>query len=137
MDNNCIFCKIINKDFDSNIVYEDDEIIAFLDKFPSNFGHTLIVPKKHIENIFDMDYDLGATIFKKAIDISNALKKVLNVSDVNILQNNGVNAGQTVFHFHMHVIPRFENDDVNFNWKTQSFDDDKTIELLNKIKKEV
>ncbi len=134
MDKNCIFCKIINKEFDANIIYEDDYIIAFLDKFPSNIGHTLIVPKKHIKNIFELDTDTGSKIFSKAIDISNSLKNILGVDDINILQNNGSIAGQTVFHFHLHVIPRFKDDDVNFTWNNISPSDEDVKNLLVKMK---
>ncbi len=134
MNNDCIFCKIINKEFDANIIYEDDYIIAFLDKFPSSLGHTLIVPKKHVSNIFELDNDTGNKIFSKAIDISKKMKKVLNINDINILQNNGVLASQTVFHFHMHIIPRYENDDVNIKWKTTSPTDDDIKLFMAKMK---
>lgn len=136
MNNDCIFCKIINKEFDSNIIFEDEDIIAFLDKFPSNLGHTLIVPKKHVENIFELDKETGSKIFAKAIDISNSLKKILDTENINILQNNGAVAGQSVFHFHLHVIPRFENDNVNISWGTLSPNpsDEKFSDLLAKLR---
>ncbi len=134
MNSDCIFCKIVNREFDSNIIYEDDYIIAFLDKFPSTLGHTLVIPKKHITNIFELDSDLGSKIFSKAIDISKTLKNILGVENINILQNNGALASQTVFHFHMHLIPRFENDSVNIGWKTTTPSNEAIEELLLKLK---
>ncbi len=134
MNNDCVFCKIINKEFDANIVYEDEHIIAFLDKFPSSLGHTLIVPKKHVSNIFELDKETGAKIFQKAIDISNAMKNVLGIENINILQNNGSLASQTVFHFHMHIIPRYENDNVTISWKTTSPTNEQVNEFIKKIR---
>ncbi len=135
MSNDCIFCKIINKEFDSNIIYEDDDIIALLDKFPSSLGHTLVVPKKHVTNIFELDKNTGSKIFSKAIDICNNLKSTLGIDNINILQNNGSLASQTVFHFHLHIIPRYENDNVNITWNTVEPTDKEIKELIKNFKK--
>ena len=109
---NCIFCKIINKQIPSSVVYEDDDVIAFLDISQATIGHTLVVPKKHYENIFELNQD--TTIMQVVIKVANALKDSLNVSDLNIVNNNGPLAGQTVNHFHIHLIPRYENDNADF-----------------------
>ncbi len=110
MSSNCIFCKIIDKQIPSHILYEDEYIICILDAFPANVGHCLVIPKLHVENIFSLENNLGSKLFSKSIDVACALKNTFNVNDINIMQNNGSLAGQTVEHFHIHIIPRFEND---------------------------
>ncbi len=106
----CVFCNIINGDISSFKIYENDYVLCFLDINASTKGHTLIVPKKHFENIFDVDEKYLEEITKAVKHVSLLLKEKLNVSSVNILNNSGTLAGQTVMHFHIHVIPRYEND---------------------------
>ncbi len=106
---NCIFCKIINKELPSLKIYEDEIALAFLDINPVNMGHTLIVPKKHFENIHDLPEETATHIIKIAKKISIALKK-FGADGTNISINNGKAAGQIIFHFHTHVIPRFTED---------------------------
>lgn len=108
----CVFCNIINGDISSFKIYENDYVLCFLDINASTKGHTLIVPKKHFENIFDVDEKYLEEITKAVKHVSLLLKEKLNVSSVNILNNSGTLAGQTVMHFHIHVIPRYENDGI-------------------------
>jgi len=105
MSEDCIFCKILNKAAPASFVYEDDHVVAFLSNRPVNEGHTLVVPKKHYVNIYDMPVDEVAYLFKVVKRVAHAVRDGLNAEGVRIVQNNGSAAGQVVFHFHMHVIP--------------------------------
>ena len=103
----CIFCKIISGDIPSATVYEDDEFKAILDRFPSNKGHVLIMPKTHVANIFEIDPDMAGRLFKLAAKIAPVMKETFGFENMNVIQNNGPIAGQTVNHFHLHLIPRY------------------------------
>ena len=106
----CIFCKIVNKEFDSVKVYEDDDVFAFLDIIPNTTGHTLIIPKTHFENIFDIDEVVLQKIMAVGKKLATNMKTSLRALGVNIASNNGKHTGQVVPHFHLHIIPRYEND---------------------------
>lgn len=127
----CIFCKLANGDIPTNTVYEDDDFRVILDAAPANLGHCLVLPKNHAANIFELDSELCGKAFKLAAKIAKAVKAATNCDGVNILQNNGDAAGQTVFHFHIHIIPRFAADDVKFEFG--SFKTDDTASILNKL----
>ena len=116
METNCIFCKIANGDIPSSTLYEDELFRVILDLSPAAKGHALILPKQHMANIFEMDDTTAGKVFILASRIAKAMKTALNCDGVNIVQNNGEVAGQTVFHFHMHIIPRYENDGQNITW---------------------
>ncbi len=116
-DENCVFCKIIKGEIPSTAVYEDDDFRAILDVNPAARGHVIILPKKHAANIFELEQEDAAKIFPVAAKIASALKETYHCDGVNILQNNGEAAGQTVFHLHVHVIPRYYGDSVNIKWK--------------------
>ena len=105
----CIFCKIVKGNIPSAKVYEDDDMISFLDIAPNNKGHVLVVPKKHTENLLEMnDADLNA-VFNAVGKVSRAISKSLKC-DFNLIMNNGKDSGQIVFHSHVHIIPRYEGD---------------------------
>ncbi|MEK7606395.1 MAG: HIT family protein [Patescibacteria group bacterium] len=108
--NDCIFCKIIAGEVPADKVYEDDTTIAFIDVHPINPGHTLVVPKKHYENILDTPKDVLAAMIQTAQKVAKATMAAVDAPAVNIGMNNGAEAGQVVFHSHFHVIPRFAND---------------------------
>jgi histidine triad (HIT) family protein len=127
----CIFCKIVKGEIPCDKVYEDEIVFAFLDMNPVNIGHTLILPKKHFENIFDIEENTLAHIIKIAKKISIALKKV-GVDGVNISINNGGAAGQVVFHSHTHVIPRLKEDGLA-PWPTKKHKDGEMGETAKKI----
>ena len=112
----CIFCKIIAGDIPSATIYENDEFKVILDRFPSGEGHALILPKNHVANIFEIDPEQAGRLFALAAKLAKAMKEVLGFEHMNILQNNGTVAGQTVFHFHLHLIPRHEGDGINIGW---------------------
>lgn len=116
MDNDCIFCKIANGEIPSSTIYEDDLFRVILDLSPATKGHALILPKKHMANIFEMDEETAEKVFILASRIAKAMKEALNCDGLNIVQNNGEIAGQTVFHFHMHIIPRYNDDGQQINW---------------------
>ena len=133
----CIFCKIANGDIPTNSVYQDDDFNVFLDAAPASRGHVLIVPKVHYDNAYSMDDEFAAKVFPLATKVACAVKKAFNADGVNVLQNNEEAAGQTVFHFHMHVIPRFKDDDVNVTWKQHELSLDEQTEIADAIKKEL
>lgn len=116
----CIFCKIITGELPSTKVYEDAEVCAFLDIKPVNPGHTLVIPKKHFENIHDMPDALVGKVAIAAKKVADAILK-LGARGVNIGMNNGEAAGQIVFHAHMHVMPRYGNDSFSL-WVGKEYD---------------
>lgn len=101
----CIFCQIISKQISASIIYEDDRVIAFLSDHPVNEGHTLVVPKKHYENIFDITEKEAAYLFTIVKRVAQAIKDSTGVEGIRIVQNNGEVAGQVIFHLHEHIIP--------------------------------
>ena len=133
----CIFCKILKGDIPCNKVFENDNFIAILDAFPANEGHTLVIPKKHYKDIFEIDEDTLKEGYAIAKKIAEALKKSLNIENINILQNNGALASQTVNHFHIHVIPRIENDKVVIKSEVVNINEEKTKEILKNIKEAI
>ncbi len=129
---NCIFCKIINKEIPSKIIYEDDLVIAILDLSQATYGHTLVMPKKHYANIYEIDNDTLAHLIKVVKELAIKLKNKLHADGINILNNNDEAAGQTVMHYHIHILPRYKNDDLNINFTDHSKDTN-LDDVLNKI----
>lgn len=128
----CIFCKIVKKEIPSEKIYEDEIVFAFLDIRPVNIGHTLIVPKEHFKNIFDLPEDTLTHMMKVVKKISIALKK-FGSDGINIHINNEKAAGQIVFHSHIHLIPRFEGDNL-FHWPGRDlYKEAETKEVAKKI----
>ncbi len=131
----CIFCKIADKKIPSSLVYEDDNVISFLDIMPANKGHCLVVPKKHYETLLDIsDEDLKSVILavKK---IAKALSLSIGNGSSNIVMNNGKIAGQLVPHAHVHIIPRFKGDRLRLNWSHKKYTDEEMKKVQEKIKK--
>ena len=126
----CIFCKLANGIIPTNSLYEDDVVKVIFDAGPASSGHVLVLPKEHFDNVYSLDDDTAAHIFQVAVKVAKALKEGLNLEGLNIVQNNGEIAGQTVFHFHMHIIPRYKGDTVNVGWKPGEVTD----EEIEKIK---
>jgi histidine triad (HIT) family protein len=119
----CIFCKIVNGDIPSAKVFENEHVVAFLDLSQVTKGHTLIIPKTHKENLFELTPEIAKNIFEVAPTIANALKTAYNPLGLNLVNNNGEKAGQSVFHFHMHLIPRYgEGDGFGAVWKNNQSD---------------
>ncbi|WP_304507073.1 HIT family protein [Anaerotignum sp.] len=129
----CIFCKIINGDIPSATIYENEEFKVILDRFPANEGHVLILPKQHFANIFDIDPQLAGRLFVLATKIAREMKNVLGFEHLNVMQNNGTVAGQTVFHFHLHLIPRYENDGITIAYKPMDLTDAQIEDMRKKL----
>ncbi len=109
-DENCIFCKIANGEIPSRTLYEDEDFRVILDLGPATRGHALILPKEHAANLFELPEETAGKAMILAKKMAARMKEKLNCDGFNVIQNNGEVAGQTVFHFHMHLIPRYEND---------------------------
>jgi histidine triad (HIT) family protein len=105
MTESCAFCKIVRREAPASYVYEDEKIIAFLSNCPVNVGHTLVLPKRHHENIYDIPQDEVGHLFETVKKVADAVKKAVNAEGVRIVQNNGEAAGQVIFHLHVHIIP--------------------------------
>ncbi len=130
----CIFCKIANGEIPSRTIYEDDSYRVILDLGPAAKGHALILPKSHYANIFEIPEDKACEVMSIAHKMAARMKDKLKCDGFNIVQNNGEIAGQTVFHFHMHLIPRYENDGQKIGWVPGSPSDaelDETARILN------
>ena len=130
----CIFCKLANGDIPVDAIYEDDLVKVIFDAGPASEGHVLIIPKSHADGIYDLTDEQAERIFAVAVKVSNALKKAFEPDGLNVVQNNGEIAGQTVFHFHMHLIPRYKGDGVNVGWNPKELTDDARQEMLEKVK---
>ena len=133
----CIFCKIANGEIPSATVYEDSICRVILDVNPANKGHALIIPKEHFDNIYSMDAETAAKIFTIATEVAKAQKAELNPDGLNILQNNGESAGQTVFHFHMHLVPRYIKDNVTMTWIPGKADTEELSALSKALRKRI
>lgn len=136
-ENNCVFCKIISGEFSSTTVYEDDNFKAIFDISPASKGHTLVLTKNHMENIFEMDETVAANALFIIKKIATAIKEVLSCNGINIVQNNGEAAGQSVNHLHFHIIPRYTNDNVMTPWKNGSYKDGEAAYLANLLKEKL
>ena len=131
-DSNCIFCKIANGEIPSATVYEDDDFRVILDLGPASKGHALILPKEHAANLYELPDELAAKAMVVAKKVGSVLAKGLNCDGLNVVQNNGEAAGQTVFHFHIHLIPRFKGDEkqVKLTWEPGKLTDEVKEEVL-------
>ena len=116
-DSNCIFCKIANGEIPSRTIEENDMFRVVLDVAPATKGHALILPKDHYRNLYDLPEETAAEVLKMAKKLALKMKDKLGCDGVNIVQNNEETAGQTVFHFHMHVIPRYKGDKQIIGWR--------------------
>ena len=133
-DNNCIFCKIANGDIPSRTIYENDLFRVILDNGPATEGHALVIPKDHYANLFEIPADTAAEAMKTAQTVAAMLKEKLHADGLNLVQNNGETAGQTVHHFHMHIIPRYKGDGQNILWRPGHPSDQELDAVLNRIK---
>jgi histidine triad (HIT) family protein len=115
----CIFCKIVNGTIPSYKVYEDDQVLAFLDITQVTKGHTLIIPKTHVEDVFSLSDELASTIFRQVPKIANKLNATFHPIGLNIVNNNKEPL-QSVFHYHIHLIPRYENDGFTLSFHSTS-----------------
>lgn len=133
-EKDCIFCKIAAGEIPSATLYEDDDFRVILDLGPASKGHALILPKEHYRNLYDIDEEVVAKAMILAKKMVNKLTKVLDCDGYNIVQNNEEYAGQSVFHFHMHLIPRYKGDQVGLGWKMGELSEEDKKEILDKMK---
>jgi len=125
MEGNCIFCKIIEGEIPSHRIYEDEKVIAFLDANPVSKGHTLVVPKKHVENIHEaqgMDY-----MWNALVKVADGVRDTFGANGINIDQNNGEVAGQEVFHLHFHVTPRYDGSEIELEYDRSELDEGEKV----------
>lgn len=138
---NCIFCKIIDQEIPSYKVYEDEKVYAFLDISQATKGHTLVVPKQHVNDIFDYDEALAADVFARIPKIARALEKAFpEMEGLNILNNNKELAYQSVFHSHVHLVPRYSKKDdfsIHFGNHTDQQSPEEMQAIADKIKEQV
>ncbi len=133
-DENCIFCKIANGEIPSATLYEDVDFRIILDLGPASRGHALLLPKEHYENLYMLPDELAAKALPVAKKMITKLTEVLGCDGYNVVQNNGETAGQTVFHFHMHLIPRYKGDQVGLGWKMGELTDEERDDILAKLR---
>lgn len=133
-DENCIFCKIANGDIPAATIYEDEEFRVILDLGPASKGHALILPKNHFKDICEADAETAGKLFPLAAKIGTAMKKGLGADGFNVVQNNGSCAGQTVFHLHVHVIPRYEGAPEIVTWTPGKAEADELAKIADTIK---
>jgi len=136
-DADCVFCKIIQGDIPSFKIYEDDQTYAFMDINPANPGHALIIPKYHAPNIFEIPEEWMTACIVTAQKVALAVEKTIAPDGINILQANGEGAAQSVLHFHIHVMPRTNGDDLKLNWDLVPGDMDAIGKLAEEIKAEL
>ena len=131
---NCIFCKIAAGEIPSATLYEDADFRVIMDIEPASKGHALILPKEHYANLYELPEELAAKAMKLAKKIVIQMTDIVGCDGYNVLQNNGEAAGQTVFHYHMHLIPRYKDDAVTISWKPGVLSDEIKEEILSKMK---
>ena len=129
-DCNCIFCKIANGEIPSTTLYEDEDFRVILDLGPATRGHALLLPKNHFANLFELDDETAQKAILVAKKMAGKMKAALGADGFNLVQNNGEAAGQTVFHFHMHLIPRYEGDGAGVTWAPGTLTDETREEIL-------
>jgi histidine triad (HIT) family protein len=134
LNDQCVFCKIIKGEISAYKIFENDNLIVILDLFSCNLGHSLIIPKVHFENILNIDSNILSDCFLISKVIASSINESLSCDGINILQNNKNAAGQTIDHFHIHVIPRFFSDSIKISWLNKKNDDKDLEYFAEKIK---
>jgi histidine triad (HIT) family protein len=117
---NCVFCRIAAGEIPASMVYEDEHTLAFMDLGQVNPGHVLVATQTHVENIFGLDDELAAAVFRTTARVARASRAAFGAPGMNLFQANGTAGGQTVFHFHVHVLPRWEEDGMSLSWPVKS-----------------
>jgi histidine triad (HIT) family protein len=130
----CVFCKIVAKQIPATVVHEDAHTLAFMDIGQVNPGHVLVAAKKHADNLYALDDTQAAELFKAAARVARAIRAAFDPEGMSVYQANGKAAGQTVFHFHLHLVPRYEGDGMNLTWPVKNPPREKLVECAEKIK---
>lgn len=134
IDDDCIFCKLANGQIPTNSIYEDEYFNVIMDNAPATRGHCIILPKTHAANLFELPEEYGERLFLVAKKCATVLKETLQCDGLNLLQNNGEVAGQTVFHFHLHLIPRYQGDSIDLTPESGKVKEDiaETADIIRK-----
>ena len=132
-DDNCIFCKLANGEIPTATLYEDDDFRVILDAGPAAKGHALILPKEHYANLYELDDEVAAKVLPLAKKMITKLTDILGCDGYNLVQNNAEAAGQTVFHFHLHMIPRYKDDGVGLTWKMGELTEEDKNDILSRM----
>jgi len=132
-DENCIFCKIANGEIPSKAIYEDEDFKVILDLGPATKGHALILPKEHAADLFELPEETAAKAMILAKKLGKQMTDNLKADGLNLIQNNGEAAGQTVRHFHLHLIPRYEDDGQHILWDPKEMSQEELEEIKNVI----
>lgn len=133
MKEDCIFCKLANGVFPTNSIYEDDDFNVILDLAPATKGHALILPKQHADNLYELPDETAAKVLVLAKKLAKSMTEKLGCDGLNVVQNNGAIAGQTVMHFHMHLIPRYEDDAQKIAWKPLEMSAEELIAIKEQL----
>lgn len=135
--NECVFCKIISGEIPSEILFQNEQVVTILDINPIHFGHALIIPRKHYRDFLELEPSCYSSLLEAARTVSAALVKGLNLEGFNLFSNNGISAGQSVFHFHLHVTPRYEHDDIRFVLKLKKYENGKMKQYADLIRNHI
>lgn len=133
----CLFCKIAAGEIGSATIFENNDFKVILDRYPSGCGHALILTKEHFDDLYQMDGETAGKLFALASVMAKALKQATGCEGMNILQNNGEAAGQTIRHFHLHLIPRYREDGFTLPWETKEYTEKELAELAAEIRKQI
>ncbi len=133
-DENCIFCKLASGEIPSTTLYEDEDFRVFLDIAPAVRGHAIVVPKQHMADLLTVSCDTSEKILPIVSKTARAMKDALGCDGINILQNNGEAAWQSIFHLHFHVLPRYKDDNFTIPWKTLTYNSGEAEEIAAKIR---
>lgn len=131
----CIFCKLANGEFPTSTIYEDDDFRVIMDLGPATKGHAIILPKEHFDNLYELDDKIASKVLVLAKKMAHKMTNALGCDGFNIVQNNGTEAGQTVFHFHMHLIPRYKDDNAIEFWTPHEITSETANEIAEIINK--
>jgi histidine triad (HIT) family protein len=134
MKQDCVFCKIVSGEIPSYKVYENDDILVILDRFPTNPGECLVLTKEHYDTLFDLKPGMASKAFAASAGVAAKMRQALEIDGLNILQNNGEAAGQQIPHFHVHVIPRLDKDNIIIQGKGVDPSEEEFQEMLGKLK---
>ena len=131
--NDCIFCRILSGELPAHFVYQDDLVVAFLSLEQPNPYKVLVIPREHVENVYDLNDEQASAIFKATVKIARGVRDVSKCDGMNLMQSNGEAGLQDVFHFHLHILPRFYGDSIIFDWDNSPAPQEKLTQIADKI----
>ena len=132
--NDCIFCRILSGELPAHFVYQDDLVVAFLSLEQPNPYKVLVIPREHVENVYDLNDEQASAIFKATVKIARGVRDVSKCDGMNLMQSNGEAGLQDVFHFHLHILPRFYGDSIIFDWDNSPAPQEKLTQIADKIR---